>query len=291
MAATYAPQSALERWATLVRARRQQMDAQLAAIGGPPEDWWAGRSAMFARSIGDPAAAPPFGLQQIGDRLDRRETLIDIGAGAGRYSVPLSRVLAHVTLVEPSPAMTEHARAAFTAAGRDNFTIVEREWPGARVPRASAVLMANVLAPVEDLEGFLRPALRRATDWLFIIHGSVGDRAAVPNRIAEAFHGEPHVPNPVAADLIPALHELGIYPDIVMGTRRFARRYDDLDQAAEAMAGAALVEPTKRNLARIRRLLRGALKPAADGRLALPVQELPIALMIWRAGQATNTER
>jgi hypothetical protein len=147
-----------------------------------------------------------------------------------------------------------------------------------------------VLAPVEDLETFIRPALWRASDWLFIIHGSVGDRAAVPNRIAEAFHDEPHVPNPVAADLIPALHELGIYPDIVMGTRRFSRSYDDLDQAAEAMAGAALIEPTKRNLARVRRLLRSALKPTEDGRLALPVQDLPIALMIWRAGREANAE-
>ncbi len=266
------------------------ISAPQSALGEPPEDWWAGRSAMFARSIGDPAAVPPFGMQQIADRLDRSETLIDIGADVGRYSVPLSRLLAHVTLVEPSPAMTGHARAAFAAAERDNFTIVEREWPGARVPQASAVLMANVLAPVEDLEAFICPALRRATDWLFIIHGSVGDRAAVPNRVAEAFHGEPHVPDPVAADLIPALHELGVYPDIVMGTRRFARSYDDLDQAAEAMAGAALVEPTKRNLARVRRLLRAAFKPTEDGRLALPVQDLPIALMIWRAGRATHTE-
>ena len=258
------------------------MEAQLAASTGPPADWWAGRSAMFARGIGDPAAAPPFGLRQIADRLDRSATLIDIGAGAGRYSVPLSRLLAHVTLVEPSPAMAEHARAAFAAAGRDNFTIVEREWPGPRVPPASAVLMANVLAPVEDLEAFLRPALRRAGEWLFIIHGSIGDDSAVANRIGEAFHGEPRVPNPGAAELIPALHELGIYPDIVMGTRRFARSFDDLDHAATAMAGSALVEPTRGNLTRLRRILRGALQPVADGRLAMPVQELPIALMTWR---------
>ncbi|MEE8337197.1 MAG: class I SAM-dependent methyltransferase [Dehalococcoidia bacterium] len=288
MAAAYAPPSALQRWSTLVRARREQMEAQLSASGGPPADWWAGRSAMFARGIGDPAAAPPFGLRQIADRLSRSATLIDIGAGAGRYSVPLSRLLAHVTLVEPSPAMAEHARAAFAAAGRDNFTIVEREWPGPRVPRASAVLMANVLAPVEHLERFLRPALRRASEWLFIIHGSIGDDSAVADRIAEAFHGEPRIPNPGAAELIPALHELGIYPDIVMGTRRFARSFDDLDHAATAMAGSALVAPTRGNLTRLRRILRGALRPVPGGRLALPVQELPIALMTWRLDQRTS---
>ena len=33
----------LDRWQALVRERREQMDRQLAALGGPPEDWWAGR--------------------------------------------------------------------------------------------------------------------------------------------------------------------------------------------------------------------------------------------------------
>lgn len=258
------------------------MEAQLAAMGGPPEDWWADRSALFARSIGERAAAPPLGLAAIAERLERGDTLLDIGGGAGRYSVPLSRVVRHVTLVEPSPAMAEHARAAFAAAGRDNFTVVEREWPGVRVPKASAVLIANVLSPIEDIESFLRAALRRATDWLFIIHGSHDEGGAPAARVNEAFHGEPRVPNPGLSELLPALHELGIFPDVVMSSRRFARTFADLDEAARAMAAIALVAPTPRALARIRRLLRGELRQTRGGRLAAPAQVLPVGLLIWK---------
>ena len=284
MTAAAAGGSALERWAALVRDRRDQMEAQLAALGGPTGDWWSGRAASFARGIGDPAAAPPFGLPAIADRLGRADTLIDIGAGAGRYAVPLSRLVDHVTLVEPSAAMAERARAAFSSAGRDNYAVVEREWPRARVPAASAVLIANVLNPVEELSGFVRPALARTRDWLFIVHGAVRDDGEATARVIEAFHGEPRVPNPGLGELIPALHQLGIYPDVFMGRRRFQRAFADLDEAARAAAASALVAPTPEALHRIRAILRLRLRRAAGGRLVEPPRQGLVGLLVWRVG-------
>ncbi|MDP6606109.1 MAG: class I SAM-dependent methyltransferase, partial [Dehalococcoidia bacterium] len=224
----------------------------------------------------------PLGLAAIADRLDHGDTLLDIGGGAGRYAVPLARLLRHVTLVEPSPTMAAAARTAFAAAGRDNFTVVEREWPSVRVPKASAVLIANVLSPIEDLEGFLQAALRRASEWLFIIHGNHDEGGPATARVVEAFHGEPRVPNPGLSELLPALYELGIFPDVTMSSRRFTRTFADLDEAARSIAATALVAPTPRALARICRLLRGQLRRARGGRLAAPLQELPVGLLIWK---------
>lgn len=284
----YEPASALDRWAAQARARREQMDAQLAALGGPPEDWWQGRAAFFARGIGDRGAEPPFGLRQMVDRLDRDATVIDIGAGAGRYAVPLSRVVAHVTLVEPSAAMASHARDAFAAAGASNYTLVERAWPGGRsaADGASAVLMANVLGAEEDVRAFVEPALRRARRWLFIVHGSVGEVGESVGRVTAAFHGEPRIPVPGLSELLPALHEFGVYPDVVMGRRRFQRTYADLDDAARSLAAAALVAPTDSALRRIRGLVRRRLRRTDDGRLAEPPLDLPVGLLILRTGDA-----
>jgi SAM-dependent methyltransferase len=276
---------ALERWAALVRARRVQMEAQLAALGGGPSDWWGAAAPRFARDITNQGAAPPWGLRQIADRLDRSDTLIDIGGGAGRYAVPISRVARHVTLVEPSPAMAEQARQAFAAAGRDNYTLVEREWPltGRRRPDpATAVLMANMLSPFEDIEAFLTPAITLAERWLFIVHGGINDAAGMIGDVIEEFHGERRVRQPGLADLIPALHDLEVYPDVEMSARRFDRSYADLDEATQAVAAAALVEPTADTLARIRRRLRRALKRRPDGRLAAQAFDAPVGLLIWR---------
>ena len=261
------------------------MDAQLATIGGPPQDWWADRARSFTRGAGDPAATPPFGAPEIVERLGRTDTVIDIGGGSGRYALPIARAVAHVTLIEPSPAMAAGARAVFEAAGRDNLTVIERAWPGVRVAPASAVLMANVLAQIEDLAGFVRPALGRARDWLFIVHGGHGaDGGEATGRVIERIHGEPRVPNPGLAELIAALHELGVLPDVRMGTRRFQRSYDDLDEAARAVAANALVEPTPAALRTIRSMLRRRLRRADDGRLAEQPLDLPVGLLTWRVG-------
>lgn len=275
---------ALDRWATLVRTRREQMEAQLAALGGGPSDWWGGAAPRFARGIGNPAAPPPWGLRQVADRLDRADSVLDVGGGAGRYAVPLSRIASHVTIVEPSPAMAGQARDAFAAAGRDNYTVIEREWPlaGRGRQRVTAVLMANMLSPFDDLEAFVRPALAAAERWLFIIHGSIDDTPGVIGDVIEDFHGERRIRQPGLGDLLPALHEFGVFPDVEMGTRSFTRSYADLDEATLAVASAALVEPRPEALKRVRRRVRRALRKRSDGRLADVARTAPVGLLMWR---------
>ena len=266
-----------------MRARREQMDRQLDALGGPPEDWWAGRAALFTRGIGDVAALPPPGLEAIVERLERHHTLIDVGAGAGRYAAPLSRAVRHVTLVEPSPAMARLAREQLEQLGRDNWTLVEQGWLQADgLDPASAVLFANVLNPHEDIEDWIDRALSLARGWLFIVHGSIPEVMPHMQRVARALHGEERVAQPGISDLIPALHDMDIYPDVIMFERRFARSYSDPDEAAREIASTLLIEPSEEALGRIRELIEPDVLVRANGRVALPAVTAPHALLIWR---------
>ncbi len=266
-----------------MRTRREQMDRQLDALGGPPEDWWAGRTALFTRGIGDVAALPPPGLEAIVERLERHHTLIDVGAGAGRYAAPLSRAVRHVTLVEPSPAMARLARQQLEQLGRDNWTLVEQGWLQADdLDPASAVLFANVLNPHEDIEDWIDRALSLARGWLFIVHGSMPEVMPHMQRVARALYGEERVAQPGMSDLIPALHDMDIYPDVVMFERRFARSYSDTDEAAREIASTLLIEPSVEALGRIREIIEPDLLVRANGRVALPAVTAPHALLIWR---------
>ncbi len=280
------PTGAQERWHNLVVARREQMEAQLAAIGGPPDDWWGGRAGSFARGVGDPLGRVPFGLSAIRDRLGRSDTLIDIGGGAGRYSLPLAKTLAGVTIVEPSPAMANFAEAGRVELALDNVRVREREWPPPRrgwpdLEPATAVLIANVLGPDEDLERWIAAATALASDWLFIEHGTVAEYG-VTREVIEAIHGEPRVRSPNVSDLLPALHELGVYPDVQMGTRSFGRSYADLDEATRSLAEAALTPRDDATLAKVRRIARRRLRRDDDGLLREPTMQRPLAFMTWR---------
>jgi hypothetical protein len=280
------PTGALDRWRELAVARREQMEAQLDALGGPPEDWWGGRAASFARGIGDPLGRVPFGLDAIRDRLGRADTLIDVGGGAGRYTLALAPTLASVTIVEPSPAMANLAEAGRVELGFDHVRVIERAWPPPKrgwrdLEPASAVLMANVLGPDEDLARWMEAATTHARDWLFIEHGTVAEYG-LTREVIEAVHGEPRVRSPNVADLVPALHELGIYPDVKMGTRSFGRSYADLDEATRSLAVAALAPRDDATLAEVRRIARRRLRRNEEGRLAEPPARRPLAFMTWK---------
>src|SRR5215475_7051277 len=86
-------------WRALVEAREAQIGRSHA------DDWWAPRAGQFARQmrIQDDwltAALEPW--------LRPAATLIDVGAGTGRYTGPLARRLDWVTAVEPSLSMRQH---------------------------------------------------------------------------------------------------------------------------------------------------------------------------------------
>lgn len=285
---------AVARWEALVHARREQMEAQRLRLGPPEPDWWAGRTGMLAHGIGDPFQALPFGVAEIAARLTPGGGLLDVGGGAGRYAVPLLRVAGRVTVLEPSATLAALAReqlerAPAARAGQAAWTVVEQEWPAWRPWEAfEAVLLAHVLYPHADLRGWVSAATAAAGRWVFIVHGTVPDAPGALGRVIEAYHGEPRLRQPGLPDLLPALLELGIEPEVRMGSRRFRRAFDG-ERWAEQVAHEALIPPEPAELRRIRRLMRPHLEPREDGSVGLAAVDAPVALLGWRTAPAAGT--
>lgn len=291
---------ALDRWATLVRTRREQMEAQRARLGDSGDDWWAGRGGGLAAGIGDPLQPPPFGTEQIARSLGPTDRLLDIGGGAGRYAVPLLRTVGHVTVLEPSPSLAALARehlgaspAGLADRSGEAWRVVEAEWPAwSRQPASSAeapsseerfdaVLLAHVLYPHEDLGAWIEAAVAAAGRWVCIVHGTVPDAPDPIGNAIEAHHGVRRIRQPDLSDLIPALHDLGYWPEVRMGWRRFRRSFDRA-RWAEQIATDALIPTGRDELRRLRRRVRPHLEPIAGDRLALPEIVSPVGLLTWR---------
>ena len=98
-----------ERWRSLVA------DRTAAAGAHGDTSYWDRRAPTFARSTR--GRVDEF-LTVLEPYLSPRKTLIDVGAGAGRHSLPLADRLEWVTAVEPSEGM----RALIPP--RDNITMV-----------------------------------------------------------------------------------------------------------------------------------------------------------------------
>src|SRR5207302_4823852 len=91
------------RWQDLVEQREALQNAARGGAAG--SNRWDARAGHFARLTEElDAGADPL-VSTLRVALRPEETLLDAGAGAGRYTVPLAAVARHVTAVEPSAGM------------------------------------------------------------------------------------------------------------------------------------------------------------------------------------------
>lgn len=200
----------LERWRFLA-ARREAVIGAIRARQGDPGDYWTARAATMGPTMHvDPAAVPPP-LDRLLPHVDGATSVLDVGAGWGRFAIPLARIARTVTAVEPSAALLTHLRTNAEAAGlaEARLRIVAAAWEEAEVPPADLVLCANVLMPLADAEPFLRKldahTLRRG---VIILRAVAMDGPLVA--LWQAIHGVPYPRETDHTDALAALHALGI---------------------------------------------------------------------------------
>src|SRR5205085_1439698 len=64
------------------------------------------------------------------------ESWLDIGAGGGRYTLPLALAVREVIAVDPSPGMLNVLREGMAEHDIQNIRVIEGRWPAAAVDPA-----------------------------------------------------------------------------------------------------------------------------------------------------------
>ena len=201
---------ALARWRWLI-ARREAAIAAIRARTGDRGDYWTVRAGTHGRLLRASAAAPNpvLDLLRAEPAIAAGGALLDVGAGAGRFAIPLARTARAVTAVEPSAALRAILREDVAAAGLTNLRIVGATWEEAEVAPAEVVLCANVLTPIADAGPFLRKLDARATRAVYVVLRATPMDAPIADLWA-AVHGAPYPRETTHADAYAALDALGI---------------------------------------------------------------------------------
>lgn len=275
----------IRRWRDIVVARRKQHDAACAREGRTTEDYWARRAQDFHRFAREASRQGDPLVERMLPHLRPEDVVLDVGAGTGRHALLLARHARRVIALDPSPAMLRFLRQDAAAEGLTNVEVIEGSWPEAaeRTPRADIVLSAHVLYPIEEVVPFLR-ALDGHAERLCFLQLMVWQPWFDQLGLWEAVHGEPRLPQPTYIDAVNVLHQLGCYANVAIDRARTPRFFDGLDEAVERMAESVAVGDDRERRARLRQVLATRLEPTADGRLAHPVREWPLATLWWEAG-------
>src|SRR6059058_6181160 len=102
-------ESAVDRWQAIIDARAQQMDAAYARLGRTSADFWDRRARGFHRTTKDTVARDPF-FSRLQREVTPRTTVLDVGVGTGRFTLAHSRIVEHITAVEPNADMMGYLR-------------------------------------------------------------------------------------------------------------------------------------------------------------------------------------
>ncbi len=225
-----APAADLEAvWSDRVRANREQAERLRESI---PPDFYAPVTSLF---VADPRRTDEPVLDVLQALARPESTWLDIGAGAGRYALPLALRVRSVIAVEPSAGMRRALRTGIDEHGIANVRIVPGSWPEALgdlgpLPAADVAFIAHVGYDIERIGPFLDAMEAAAGERCVAV---MTDRS--PGAVADPFwprvHGEERVPLPALPDLLALLEARGRRADAVR-VERSTRSFDSVDALA-----------------------------------------------------------
>ncbi len=274
-------------WARRVRGNREQVERLREAPDGP--DFYATTSSIFRE---DPTRSGDAVLDALRRHARPDDTWLDIGAGAGRYALPIARSVRRVIAVDPSRSMLGALREAMAEHGIANVDAIDGRWPAiaeagesrlaAELP-VDVSLIAHVGYDVESIGPFL-DAMERATrrECLAVLM----ERS--PASAAEAFwppvHGERRIALPALPAFVDLLAARGRDPSVEM-VESSRRRWASRDEIVPFLRRQTWVEPGSVKDRRLLELLDEWLVEAPDGGFELSVAgDLRIGLVTWQPG-------
>lgn len=201
------PSKLEEAWADRVRANRVQAERLRET---QPADFYAPVTSLF---VADPRRTGEPALDALLAMATEEESWLDIGAGAGRYALPLALRVREVVAVEPSGSMRRALRTGLDEHGIHNVRVVAGAWPDALeelgpLPAVDIALIAHVAYDIEAIGAFL-DAMEAATRDRCVALLTDRSPASVADPFWPLVHGEERVALPALPELVALLGARG----------------------------------------------------------------------------------
>jgi SAM-dependent methyltransferase len=266
---------ALRAWGARVRANREQVEQFREAS---PADFYAPIAGMFRA---DPRRRDEPALESLRSLMRPSDTVLDVGAGGGRYALPLALEAREVIAVDPSEGMLRVLRESMAAFNIDNIRVVGGRWPAiAAGLAADVVLIAHVGYDVEDIGPFLdaMEASARRTCVAVLLEQPPPTEA---DRLWPAVHGVERAALPSLPEFLALLLARGRLFEVQL-VDRSAQSYEQPDHALAWLRGQLWTKPDGPKDLLLQRLMREHLQQR-NGRYALSWDPVRVGIITWHA--------
>ena len=219
---------------------------------------------MARRLDAGDAAKPDTLLDFLLQKLTPEMTVLDIGAGIGRWTLPIARAVRHVTAIEPLSGMREILRERAAGQGVRNLSLVAAPWMDAEVPPHDAAIAAHATYASADLLGFVRK-MEASARRLCVLALRVPAHDGIINELCAKVRGEWHdSPNFIVGYNL--LLAAGYYPHVLMEPQASRHWIDPtLEQAITRAKSHLRLGDDDRHDALIRQVLSSRLMAVEGG--------------------------
>lgn len=265
---------ALEAWRRRVSANREQ--AERLREGSPPRDFYAAVASDFRanpRRTDEPALELLRALVQPG------ETWLDIGAGGGRYALPLALLAKRVIAVEPSEGMRGVLQTGMAEHEISNIELIAERWPMPNAPTADVALMAHIGYDLEEIGPFL-DALEASARRLCVAVLVTPSPPFPAEPFWPPIHGEARVSLPGLTEFLHLLLARGRLFELRLCARD-PLAHADRDGPLRWLYQQLFVAPDTTKGQRLAALAREAIT-SRNGRWALSWSPVPVGIVSWR---------
>ena len=244
----------------------------------PPSDHWRPYAQQFKA---DPWRTDDFLVNRLKQEVQAHQTLLDVGAGGGRLSLPLALNCRQVTAVEPSSSMAEVLNQQTSDLSIQNVSLVQADWADAEVEPADIVLCCHVLYVVADIGHFVRKLDSHARHRVLVVLYKSAPQSQT-YALWKRVHGEDRLPLPSLPEFQEVLSELDIDAQVEIMPPQQSRGFDDHEQALEQLSRRLYLAPGSRQMAELESMLPDLLEEV-DGTLVIRgSQPMEPGLVIWR---------
>jgi len=266
---------ALRGWSERVRANREQAEQFREAA---PADFYGPIAGMFRA---DPRRQDEPTLETLRSLVRASDTVLDIGAGGGRYSLPLALEAMEVIAVDPSEGMLRVLREGMAAYEIANIRVVSGRWPAvASGLAADVVLIAHLGYDVEDIGPFL-DAMEASARRICVAVLLEQPPPAPADRLWPEVHGVERAALPSLPEFLALLLARGRLFEVRL-VDRSPQSYEQPDQVLAWLRGQLWTQLDGPKDLLLQRLTHKHLQQR-NGRYALSWDPLRVGIVTWSA--------
>jgi SAM-dependent methyltransferase len=266
-------EQALAAWAERVRGNREQAERLREA----PErtDFYAPVADAFKA---DPHRTDEPALDFLRELVVPGETWLDVGAGGGRYALPLALLARNVIGVDTSESMLAVLQESMDETGIHNIRIARGRWPLAERPTADAALIAHVGYDIEELGSFL-DALEESAGRLCVAILMARAPSAAAEPAWPIVHGEERIPLPGLPEFLAVLLARGRLFEVRLTTRP-PMHYHSRDVAMGFLRQQLFIEPGSAKDKRLEELAETLVSEQGSG-FSVAREPTPVGVVSW----------